>query len=125
MPRLERTAIGVSVISRGLDDHARLAGATHPAMPKMGALFDALAGAVRVSVLNVLGEADHASVAASLAEVQARRTACLQGAFRRARLALDRGERIDAQAEGEWLGYAALLVQVDRIVGDLGAPQPG
>jgi hypothetical protein len=124
MPRLERTAIGVSVISRGLDDHARLAAAAHPAMPGMGALFVALAGAVRASVLNVLGEADDDSVARSLAEVQARRKACLRGAFRRARLALDHGESGDAQAEGEWLGYAALLVQVDRIVGDLGAPQP-
>ena len=26
--------------------------------------------------------------------------------------------------EGEWLNYAALLVQVDRIVGDLSAPLP-
>ena len=50
--------------------------------------------------------------------------ACLRGAFRRARLALDHGESGDAQVEGEWLGYAALLVQVDRIIGDLGAPQP-
>jgi uncharacterized membrane protein YgaE (UPF0421/DUF939 family) len=121
IPRLERTAIGVSVISRGLDDHVRLAGATHPAMPAMGALFVALAGAVRASVRNVLDEADHASVARSLDEVQSRRTACLQGAFRRARLAIDHGAD-DAQVEGEWLGYAALLVQVDRIVGDLGAP---
>jgi uncharacterized membrane protein YgaE (UPF0421/DUF939 family) len=121
IPRLERTAIGVSVISRGLDDHVRLAGATHPAMPAMGALLVALAGAVRASVRNVLDEADHASVARSLDEVQSRRTACLQGAFRRARLAIDHGAD-DAQVEGEWLGYAALLVQVDRIVGDLGAP---
>ena len=30
MPRLERTAIGVSVISRGLDDHARLSGHDPP-----------------------------------------------------------------------------------------------
>jgi hypothetical protein len=124
MPRLERTAIGVSVISRGLDDHARLAEAEHPAMPAMGALFVALAGAVRASVQTVLGEADADSVARSLAEVQARRTACLRGALRRARLALDHGESGDAQVEGEWLGYAALLVQVDRIIGDLSAPQP-
>ena len=47
LPLLERTAIGVSVISRGLDDHARLAGTTHRAMPDMGALLLALAGAVR------------------------------------------------------------------------------
>ena len=44
MPRLERTAIGVSVISRGLDDHSRMSGTTHPAMPKMGALLIALGG---------------------------------------------------------------------------------
>ena len=43
MPRLERTAIGVSVISRGLDDHAHLGGTTHRAMPAMGALMIALA----------------------------------------------------------------------------------
>ena len=57
MPRLERTAIGVSVISRGLDDHAHLAGTTHAAMPAMGSLFIALAGAVRVLVQDVLGRA--------------------------------------------------------------------
>jgi hypothetical protein len=125
MPRLERTAIGVSVISRGLDDHARLAGATHPAMPAMGALFTALAGAVRAVVRDVLDESDHTALEESLAEVRARRTACVRGAFRRARLALDYGEGLDDdQIEGEWLGYAALLVQVDRIVGDLSAPLP-
>ena len=123
MPRLERTAIGVSVISRGLDDHTRLAGEAHPAMPAMGALFIALASAVRTSVQNVLGEADDDSVDRSLAEVQTRRKACLRGAFRRARLALDHAESWDAQVEGEWLGYAALLVQVDRIIGDLSAPR--
>ena len=122
MPRLERTAIGVSVISRGLDDHTRLAGEAHPAMPAMGALFIALASAVRTSVQNVLGEADDDSVDRSLAEVQTRRKACLRGAVRRARLALDHAESCDAQVEGEWLGYTALLVQVDRIIGDLSAP---
>jgi hypothetical protein len=125
MPRLERTAIGVSVVSRGLDDHARLAGATHPAMPAMGALFTALAAAVRALVGDVLGESEHTALEDSLAEVQARRAACVRGAFRRARLALDHGEHPAAdQIEGEWLGYAALLVQVDRIVGDLAAPLP-
>jgi hypothetical protein len=125
MPRLERTAIGVSVISRGLDDHARLAGATHPAMPAMGALLTALAGAVRALVADVLGESEHTALEDSLAEVQARRAACVRGAFRRARLALDHAERPETeQIESEWLGYAALLVQVDRIVGDLAAPLP-
>jgi hypothetical protein len=28
------------------------------------------------------------------------------------------------ELDGEWLGHAALLVQVDRIVGDLSAPLP-
>jgi uncharacterized membrane protein YgaE (UPF0421/DUF939 family) len=125
IPRLERTAIGVSVISRGLDDHARLAGATHPAMPAMGALFTALAAGVRAVVRDVLGESDHTALEESLAEVRARRAACVRGAFRRARLALDLGEGLDDdQLEGEWLGYAALLVQVDRIVGDVSAPLP-
>jgi uncharacterized membrane protein YgaE (UPF0421/DUF939 family) len=125
MPRLERTAIGVSVISRGLDDHARLAGATHPAMPAMGALFIALATAVRALVRDVLDESEHATLADSIAEVRARRSACIRGAFRRARLALDHsGRPEEEQVEGEWLGYAALLVQVDRIVADLSAPLP-
>jgi uncharacterized membrane protein YgaE (UPF0421/DUF939 family) len=125
MPRLERTAIGVSVISRGLDDHARLAGTMHQAMPAMGALLVALAGAVRAVVQHVLGESEDASVDRSLAEVRERRNRCVRGAFRRARLALEHGEGVhDEELEGEWLGYAALLVQVDRIVGDLSAPLP-
>ena len=49
----------------------------------------------------------------------------MQGAARRARLALEHDELFDGdQLEGEWLGYAALVVQVDRIVGDLSAPLP-
>ena len=46
VPRLERAAIGVSVIARGLDDHARLSGTTHAAMRSMGELFNALAEAI-------------------------------------------------------------------------------
>jgi hypothetical protein len=124
MPRLERTAIGVSVISRGLDDHARLSGTTHRAMPAMGELLIAVAGAVRALVHSVLGEADGADVATSLADVLARRERCADGASRRARLALDHDGPDADELEGEWLGYAALLVQVDRIVGDLSAPLP-
>ncbi len=126
VPRLERTAIGVSVISRGLDDHAHLAGTSHAAMPAMGALFMALAGAVRVLVQDVLGESDDSDLTQSLAEVGLRRTRCVQAASRRARSALDRdGDVADGeQLEGEWLNYAALLVQVNRIVDDLSAPLP-
>jgi hypothetical protein len=125
MPRLERTAIGVSVISRGLDDHARLAGTMHRAMPAMGALLVALSSAVRALVDDVLGATADADLARELAEVRTRRDRCMQGAFRRARLALEYGERPGGdELEGEWLGYAALLVQVDRIVGDLSGSLP-
>jgi hypothetical protein len=125
MPRLERTAIGVSVISRGLDDHAHLSGTTHRAMPAMGALLAALGGAVRALVHDVLGESDGADLAGSLAEVRGRRERCMRGASRRARSAIEHDQEPGAdELEGEWLSYAALLVQVDRIVGDLSAPPP-
>ena len=125
MPRLERTAIGVSVISRGLDDHARLSGTTHSAMPSMGALLVALGRAVGALVHEVLGECDDTDVVAALSEVQARRARCVLGASRRAQSALQHDEAPEGdQLQGEWLSYAALLVQVDRIVRDLSAPLP-
>ena len=126
MPRLERTAIGVSVIARGLDDHARLAGTTHRAMPAMGALLVALASAVRALVDDVLGGTGDGNLNRALAEVRTRRARCMQGASRRARAALEHGTHPGGdELESEWLGYAALLVQVDRIVGDLSASVPG
>jgi uncharacterized membrane protein YgaE (UPF0421/DUF939 family) len=125
MPRLERTAIGISVISRGLDDHARLTGTTHDAMSAMGGLLIALASAVRSLVRDVLDASADAELACSLAVLHERRAACARGASRRARLALDDDHDLDGgQREGEWLSYAALLVQVDRIVVDLSAPLP-
>jgi uncharacterized membrane protein YgaE (UPF0421/DUF939 family) len=125
MPRLERTAIGVSVISRGLDDHAHLSATTHRAMSAMGALLVALGGAVRSLVHEVLGGPECADFAGSLAEVHRRRELCVRGAARRARLAIEHDQEPGAdELEGEWLSYAALLVQVDRIVGDLSAPPP-
>ena len=49
----------------------------------------------------------------------------MRGASRRARLALEHDEGAEGdQLESEWLSYAALLVQVDRIVNDLSAPLP-
>ncbi len=125
LPRLERTAIGVSVLSRGLDDHAHLSGTTHPAMPEMGALLVALAEAVRTLMRDVLGEPGDTDLSRALDEVRVRRERCTQGAYRRAQLALEHDEApVNDQHEGEWLGYAALLVQVDRIVVDLEAPLP-
>ena len=124
LPRLERTAIGVSVIARGLDDHARLGGATHPAMPAMGALLGALADLVRALLGEVLGSGPAAGVAESLGAVRARRVQCARGAGRRAQPAVVALGPVDEQVEGEWLNYAAILVQVDRIVADLSAPAP-
>ena len=125
VPRLERTAIGVSVISRGLDDHTRMAGTSHRAMPAMGALLIALAAAVRATATSVLAASQESDVASSLAEIRTRRHACKLAASRRARLAIEHGDEVgDDLAEGEWLNYAALLVQVDRIVADLSAPLP-
>jgi Fusaric acid resistance protein-like len=125
LPRLERTAIGVSVVSRGLDDHARISGTTHRAMPAMGALLAALASAVRTLVTDVLGASKNADLTRALEEVRLRRQRCALGAYRRAKLALEHNETLEGnEQEGEWLGYAALLVQVDRIVADLSAPLP-
>ncbi len=133
MPRLLRAAIGVSVISRGLDDHARLTGTSHPAMSAMGELLIRLGRAIRVVVHRVLADADHAhdsgdtdasDVEQALADVDTQRDRCMQGATRRARVALDEGAISRREVEGEWLGYAALLVQVDRIAADLRAPLP-
>jgi hypothetical protein len=127
LPRLERTAIGVSVISRGLDDHARLDGTTHPSMAAMGHLLTALAGVVRTLVRDVLDDdgSPGTGLTWALEEVRARREVCLGAASRRARLAIEHGEAPTAeQVEGEWLGYVALLVQVDRIIADLSSPLP-
>ncbi len=125
MPRLERTAIGVSVISRGLDDHARISGTTHKSMAAMGELLLALATAVRATVAGVLGSPNQPDIGAVLDDVRMRRDICKQAASRRARVAIDNDDQADvALAEGEWLNYAAMLVQVDRIVADLSAPLP-
>jgi uncharacterized membrane protein YgaE (UPF0421/DUF939 family) len=126
LPGLERAAIGVSVISRGLDDHARLEGTTHASMAAMGSLLTTLASAVRASVDAVLDVAGGAEdLDGALSRVRERREACRRAASRRARLAVERDEESgDPHLEGEWLGYAALLVQVDRITADLRAPLP-
>ena len=125
MPRLERTAIGVSVISRGLDDHARVSGSSHKSMRAMGELLVSLAATVRATVSSVLDPSQSSDISTLLEEVRMRRNACVEAATRRARVAIDHDEGIDpVVAEGEWLNYAALLVQVDRIVADLSAPLP-
>ncbi len=125
MPRLERAAIGVSVISRGLDDHARLSGTTHEPMASMGALLSALGRAIQSLAMTVVGGVGAEDFERSLGEVRERRTQCIRGATRRARSAVSGADDTQTESlEGEWLNYAALLVQADRIVADLSAPLP-
>jgi uncharacterized membrane protein YgaE (UPF0421/DUF939 family) len=123
MPRLERTAIGVSVIARGLDDYARITGTVHKPMKGMGELLIALAAAVRAVVADVLDPSQKSDIDPVLEELNARRDVCRKAASRRARLAIDVDDESDPTVvEGEWLNYAAVLVQVDRIVADRGPP---
>ena len=98
MPRLERTAIGVSVISRGLDDHAHLVGTTHQAMPAMGALLLALSGAVHAYVRDVLVELEGTEIARTFADVRAHRDQCARDASRRAAVGARGGRRTRADA---------------------------
>ena len=67
MPRLERTAIGVWAIARGLEDHAQLTGGEHRPMEAMGALLAALGNLVRVFAAEVLGDHPEGGVAGARA----------------------------------------------------------
>lgn len=123
LPRLERTAIGVSVISRGLDDHVHLTGVEHRAMPDMALLIGALGHLVRALVRDVLREGSKQEVERALDDVRDKRAPCLRAALRRAQQVYGDDEPFPSP-DGEWLNYAAVLVQVDRIVDDLSAPLP-
>jgi uncharacterized membrane protein YgaE (UPF0421/DUF939 family) len=118
MPRAERVTIGVSAIARTLDEFAGLSDEPHPPLPKMSALLVALAIAGRCSMRSALGEIDHAEMERAMSDVRARRAECTGGAVRRARLAIE-GDHGHDPAADEWLGYATVLVNVDRIVSDL------
>jgi hypothetical protein len=124
MPRLERTAIGVWAIARGLEDHALLTGGEHRPMEAMGALLVALGGLVRAFTDEVLGDRPEGAVAGAVQEVQVRRAPCARAAHRQTL----EGSTEEADPPGgkgpEWMSYTALLVQVDRIVDDLRAPLP-
>ena len=87
----------------------------------MGALLLALADLVRAVQGEVLDGADGV-VDAQAQVVREQRQHCVRAAQRRAGLA--EGDSDDRQTEAEWLNYAAILVQVDRIVVDLSAPLP-
>ena len=85
----------------------------------------ALARGIRAVVSEGLGQTDVAEVDAAITDVRAKREECMAGARRRARLALQSDiASEDDRAAAEWLGYAAVLVHVDRIVHDLTGPLP-
>jgi uncharacterized membrane protein YgaE (UPF0421/DUF939 family) len=124
LPRLERSAIGTSVITRGLDDQARLAGAPQPPMQGMADLLAALAGALEALVAELRGAPIGPGLRQALEDVRARRAVCAAAAARRARAALAAEDPAAGEVVVDWLVYAALLVQVDRIVDDIAAPLP-
>ena len=122
MPRLERTAIGVWAIARGLEDHAQLTGGEHRPMEAMAALLASLGNLVRVFTGEVLGDDPPGGVAGAVQDVWVARAPCARAAHRQTREASEPGEQ--AGRGPEWMSYTALLVQVDRIVDDLRAPLP-
>jgi uncharacterized membrane protein YgaE (UPF0421/DUF939 family) len=123
LPRAERAAIGVSAIARTLDEFAHDSPETHAPMRKMSALLLALSGAVREVMRAGIDEHHRGNVPTAIGEVNEKREACSLGAKRRAQLALEQegGRRREGD---EWLGYAAVLVHVDRIMRDLTGPLP-
>jgi uncharacterized membrane protein YccC len=123
-PRLERISIGVSEIARDLDRAAARRPDPHPSTPKLGALLEALADAVRAVGHQLDAPQDERAMDAALQNVRLRRTETQQGATRRARLAVntDGADVLDPAAD-ELLVYTAVLVQADAIVADL-LPRP-
>ena len=79
MPRLERTAIGVWAIARGLEDHAQLTGGEHRPMEAMGALLASLGDLVRVFAGEVLGDHPEEGWRVRVQEVPVRRAPCARG----------------------------------------------
>ena len=124
MPRLERTAIGVWAIARGLEDHAQLTGGEHRPMEAMGALLPALGDLVRVFAAEVLGDHPEGGMAGALQEVSVRRAPCALAAHRQSLEVPGDDAGSPGEKRLEWMSYTALLVQVDRIVDDLRAPLP-
>ena len=124
LPRLERTAIGVWTLARGLDDHARLSGGEHHEMPDMASLLAAVAGVVRSFTADVLaGHGGRTDPAVAVA-LEARER-CASRAARQSLAALDSTDPAHHERpEREWMSYTALLVQLDRIIDDLRAPLP-
>jgi uncharacterized membrane protein YccC len=123
LPRLERTAIGVWAIARGLEDHARLTGGEHRPMPDMAQLLASVAGLIRDFAGEVLGDRPTGSVVVAVDEVLVRRGPCAEAALRQV-TSPPHEDPAEVAPDLEWMSYTALLVQVDRIVDDLRSPLP-
>jgi hypothetical protein len=121
LPKLERTAIGVWAIARGLEDHAQLTGGEHRPMPDMAALLASLAGLVRAFAAEVLDERPSGSVPIAVEDVRRRRVPCEEAAHRQ--VAARTGSEQAGGQRKEWMSYTALLVQIDRVVDDLRSPR--
>ena len=87
------------------------------------ALLVALSGAVRAVLHAGIDEHYLGDVSTAIGNVNEKREACSLGAIRRAQLALEHEGSRD-RAGDEWLGYAAVLVHVDRVMRDLTGPLP-
>ncbi len=127
LPRLESTAIGVSSIARGLDDDAHdVAGGELPPIIAMSAVLGALGDLVGTVTGRVLGQGTEAEAERAFEQVRLKREQCARAASRRAQgaLAADEEPAPTDNPTLQWMSYAALLVQVDRIVEDLRAPLP-
>jgi uncharacterized membrane protein YgaE (UPF0421/DUF939 family) len=123
LPRADRAAIGVSAIARTLDEFAQQSPEAHPPMRRMSTLLLALGEAVRAVMHEGIDEHYVGDVSTAIGNVNEKREACSLGAIRRAQLALEHEGSRD-RAGDEWLGYAAVLVHVDRVMRDLTGPLP-
>ena len=122
LPRAERAAIGVSAIARTLDEFAQESPERAPADAQMKRV-PRVGGAVRAVMRAGIDEQYQDDVSTALGNVNEMREACSLGAIRRAQLTLEHEGSRD-RAGDEWLGYAAVLVHVDRVMRDLTGPLP-
>ena len=83
LPRLERIAIGVWALARGLDDHAVLAGGEHRPMASMAELLSALGDLVDAYTAEILGLPGAERLPGLLDDVVELRERCAESARRR------------------------------------------
>jgi uncharacterized membrane protein YccC len=123
LPRLERVAIGVWALARGLDDEATMAGGEHAPMRRMGELLSAIGDVVEAHAAAILGLRGADRLPGLVRRADELRDACADSARRRSRTAQgDPAMDGSTGPDREWMSYVALLVQVDRVLEDLRAP---